>query len=297
MDEIQEVAGWERFVRRILDTEQVKVVLSGSSARLLSREVHTALRGRRFETILRPFSFREFLRHRQEEPDQPVGRLTAAEQSLLESRLLEFLEWGGFPEAQGLEARLRIQLLQSYVDALLLCDVVERHQVGQVAALRWLARQCLRNPAALFSAHALYRDLKSQGHAVSKDTVHALLGHLVDAFLLTLVPLATESERRRNTNPRKVYPADPGLIRAFDTSSRANRGRALETAVLNELERRGADLGYVKTEEGFEVDFHARIPGGHELLVQVCADVSSTEVLEREGRWLRGQSIVLTSVV
>jgi len=285
-DEIQVISGWERFVRRLMDTEKATVVVSGSSARLLSREVHTSLRGRGFETILRPFSFREFLRHRHEEPAKPVGRLSAAERSLVEKRLREYLEVGGFPEAQGLEARLRIQLLQNYVDTLLLRDVVERYQVSQVAALRWIARMCLRNPAALLSAHALYRDLKSQGFAVSKDTVHALLGHLVDAFLLTLVPLATDSERRRNANPRKVYLVDPGFIGAFDVSGRTNLGRALETAVLNALACQRAEVGYVKTDEGFEVDFLARIPGEPERLIQVCADPTPPQVLARELRAL-----------
>jgi predicted AAA+ superfamily ATPase len=286
LDEIQMVTGWERFVRRLMDTEKVTVVVSGSSARLLSREVHSSLRGRGFETLLRPFSFREFLRYRGEEPGKPLSRITPSERSLLERRLREYLEVGGFPEAQGIEAGLRIQLLQGYVDTLLLRDVVERYRVTQMAALRWVVRACLRNPAGLLSAHGLYRDLKSQGHAVSKDTVHALLGYLVDAFLLTLVPLQTESERQRNTNPRKVYPADPGLIRAFDTSGRANLGRALETAVLNELERRGAEVGYVKTEEGYEVDFHARLPDRRSLLVQACADASAPDVLNRELRAL-----------
>jgi predicted AAA+ superfamily ATPase len=286
LDEIQMVTGWERFVRRLMDTEKVTVVVSGSSARLLSREVHSSLRGRGFETLLRPFSFREFLRYRGEEPGKALSRITPSERSLLERRLREYLEVGGFPEAQGIEAGLRIQLLQGYVDTLLLRDVVERYRVTQMAALRWVVRACLRNPAGLLSAHGLYRGLKSQGHAVSKDTVHALLGYLVDAFLLTLVPLQTESERQRNTNPRKVYPADPGLIRAFDTSGRANLGRALETAVLNELERRGAEVGYVKTEEGYEVDFHARLPDRRSLLVQACADASAPDVLNRELRAL-----------
>ena len=285
-DEIQVVPGWERFIRRVMDTERVKIVVSGSSARLLSREVHTSLRGRGFETILRPFRFREFLRHRGEEPDKPIARLHAAERSQIEKRLREYLEEGGFPEAQGLESRLRIQLLQSYVDTLLLRDVVERYQVSQISALRWIARACLRNPAAMISAHAMYRDLKSQGHAISKDTVHALLGYLEDAFLLAFVPLATESERRRNANPRKVYPSDPGLIRAFDISNRRNLGHALETAVLNDLLARGAEVSYVKTDEGFEVDFFARIPGEPERLIQVCADLSQPRALERELRAL-----------
>ncbi len=285
-DEIQLVDGWERFVRRMLDTEQVEIVVSGSSARMLSREVHTSLRGRGMETVIRPFSFREFLRHRGEEPEEESRRWTSARRSLVEKRFHEFLAQGGFPEAQDLAPALRVELLQGYVDTVLFRDVVERYGVSQVAALRWLTRHCLRNPAGAFSAHRLYLDLKAQGHAVAKDAVHALLGHLLDAFLISTVPLATDSERRRNSNPRKVYPVDPGLIGVFAMSGHAGVGHALETVVLNELERRKAQVGYVKTADGFEVDFSARPPGGEAELIHVCADPSSAETKDRELRAL-----------
>ena len=285
-DEIQLVPAWERFVRRVLDTEKVEIVVSGSSARMLSREVHTSLRGRGMATVIRPFRFREFLRHRGEEPTKEPRRWTAAERSLVEKRFREFLAEGGFPEAQGLAPALRIELLQGYVDTVLFRDVVERYGVSQVAALRWLVRQCLRNPAGSFSVHRLHQDLKAQGHGVAKDAVHAMLGYLLDAFLLSAVPVATDSERKRNSNPRKLYPADPGFIKAFDASGRANLGHALETVVLNELERRSAEIGYVKTGEGLEVDFLARHPVAGEELVQVCVDVSTPETLSRELRAL-----------
>lgn len=286
LDEIQFVDGWERFVRRLLDSERVQIVVSGSSARMLSREVHTSLRGRGMETVIRPFSFREFLRYRNEEPTKDSERWTSPERSLVEKRFLEYLVEGGFPEAQKLAPGLRIELLQGYVDTVLFRDVVERYDVSQVAALRWVVRQCLRNPARSFSAHRLHQDLKSQGHGVAKDAVHAMLAHLLDAFLLSAVPIATDSERRRNSNPRKIYPADPGLIRAYDVSGRSNLGHALETAVLNELERRKAEIAYVRTEGGFEVDFRTRYPAGGEELIQVCADPSTQETLERELRAL-----------
>lgn len=76
-----------------------------------------------------------------------------------------------------------------------------------------------------------------------------MLGHLLDAFPISAAPLATDSERQRNSNPHKLSPADPGLIKAFDASDRSNLGHALETAVLNELERRGAEVGSIKTDE------------------------------------------------
>jgi hypothetical protein len=285
-DEIQGVSGWERFVRRVLDSERVEIVLSGSSARMLSREVHTSLRGRGMETVIRPFSFREYLRHRGEEPDEPCRRWTNALRSLIEKRFGEFLVEGGFPEVQGLAPALRVELLQGYVDTVLFRDIVERHGITQVAALRWITRHCLRNAAGAVSVHRLHRDLRSQGHAVGKDAVHAMLGHLVDAFLLSTVSLSTESERQRNSNPRKVYPVDPGLIRAFDHSGRANVGHALETAVLHELERRKAEVGYVRTDDAAEVDFLAGPLDGPAELIQVCADPSAEATREREIRAL-----------
>lgn len=286
LDEIQLVPGWERFARRVLDSEKVQLAVSGSSAQMLSREVHTSLRGRGLATVIRPFSFREFLRHRGEEPAGKKWRPTPAERSKVEKYFREYLAAGGFPETPGLAAPLQVELLQGYVDTVLFRDVVERHKVSQVEALRWLVRHCLRNPASSFSVHRLHQDMKSQGHAVAKDAVHAMLSHLLDAFLLSAVPLATDSERQRNSNPRKVYPADPGLIRAFDNSGRTNIGHALETVVLVELERRGLEAGYVKTDAGLEVDFLARHAAKGAELIQVCADVRNAETLARELRAL-----------
>jgi predicted AAA+ superfamily ATPase len=118
--------------------------------------------------------------------------------------------------------------------------------------------------------------------AVAKDTLHQQLAHLEDAFLLCSIDLATDSERRRQVNPRKVYPVDTGLIALFDRSGKANVGHALETAVLHELQRRGARVNYVHTEGGFEVDFLARGVDGEQTLIQVCAELDNPATLARE---------------
>lgn len=142
-DELQVVASWERFIRRLLDTEKVEVSLSGSSAALLSREIATAMRGRAWEVVIHPFSFEEYLRHHGHAVPQPPDFLAGPERSALERAFLDYLTVGGFPEAQGLDASIRLRLLQDYVDVALLRDVVERHGVTNVAGLRWLVRHLL----------------------------------------------------------------------------------------------------------------------------------------------------------
>lgn len=284
LDEIQLVPGWEQFVRRIIDSEMVDVFVSGSSAKSLSREVATALRGRALETIIFPFSFREYLRHVDAEPTKGPSFLTKAKRSVVERAFADYLRTGGFPEAQGVPNQDRIAMLQGYVHLVVLRDVIERYKIPNVIAIRNLTRQLLSAPANLVSVHRLFNDMKSQGIAVSKDSLHAMLAHLEDAFLIRLVPIATSSERQRQSNPRKVYPIDPGLISAFDRSATGNHGYALETAVLIELQRRKYELAYVRTPEGHEVDFLATPPSGKPILIQVCADLTQAETRAREFR-------------
>jgi uncharacterized protein len=282
LDEVQVVPGWETFARRLLDSERIDLFLSGSSAKLLSREVATSMRGRAVEAVVYPFSFREALRHHGREPHKSSSRLTKAERSSVDKDLHTYLAVGGFPEAQGLDSRDRHELLKSYVDVVLLRDVIERHAVSHPIALRWMVRQLLGNPAGSFSVNRFYGDLKSQGIAIAKDTLHSYLGHLEDAFLIRTVSIATDSERRRMVNPRKAYPIDPGLIPIFDRSGKANLGHALETCVLLELDRRGADVSYVLTPGRREVDFLARYPSGREELIQVCASLDDPATQARE---------------
>ena len=285
-DEIQVVRGWDTFARRLMDSEQADLFLSGSSARLLSREVATSMRGRAMAVLIHPFSFREALRHAGAEPDRPCSAWPKALRTEIDGRLREYLTVGGFPEAQGVPVRDRIDLLRTYVDVAILRDVIERHGVSNPLPLRSLQRHLLTNPAAPFSVQKFYDSLRSQGISVGKDTLHTLLGYLEDTFLVRVIALHTASERQRMVHPRKVYPVDPGLIPVYERSGRLNLGHALETAVLVELERRGCEVSYVRTREGCEVDFLARSPEGRWTLVQVCADLADAGTREREVRAL-----------
>ncbi len=231
-DEIQVVQGWETFARRLIDNEQADLFLTGSSARLLSREVATRMRGRALEVLIHPFSFREALRHAGAEPTEPHSRWSRALRMELDERLRHYLIVGGFPEAQGAPIRDRRDLLRSYVDVAILRDVIERHAVSNPLPLRWLQRHLLANPAAQFSVQKFYDTLRSQGIGVGKDTLHTFLGYLEDSFLIRVVSLHSASERQRMVHPRKIYPVDPGLIPIYERAGRPNLGAALETARL-----------------------------------------------------------------
>ncbi len=161
------------------------------------------------------------------------------------------------PGGEGVDVGDRMQLLRSYVDLMVLRDVIERHGVSNVEALRRLQRHLLSNPAAPFSVSKFHRDLRSQGIAVEEETLHLLLGYLEDAFLVRLVSMHTASERQRTRNARKAYPIDPGLIPVYERAGRENVGRSLEAVILLELERRGYEMGWVRTGEDLEVDFYA----------------------------------------
>ena len=284
-DEIQNVPEWERFIRRLVDSEKVAIVVTGSSAKLLGREIATSLRGRSLASELLPFSFEEALRHADVEVPE-TWPASSRQRSLLENRFEIYMEIGGFPEVQDVSTELRQRILQDYVDVVLFRDVVERHRVENLPALRYLVRSLLSRPARKFSIHRLHNDLKSQGIPAGKDSLHRYLDHLEDALLLFTATIASASARARQVNPRKCYLIDPALAAA--TSFRASRdtGHLLENVVYLELRRRGCSAWYVNTSSGYEVDFLAQDRMGGQALIQVSADLSNPKTRRREMRAL-----------
>jgi len=291
LDEIQRVSGWSRVARRLLDTERIRLCVTGSSSKLLSTEVSTEFRGRGFASEVLPYSFLEAVRHAgMELPTEMPG---ARVRSHLEARFDRYLDVGGFPEVQTYEEQDRIQTLQDYVELVLLRDIVERHHITNVHAVRALAHGAISSTGSLFSVHKVYRDLTSRGIDVGKSTLYALMDHFADAFLLFTVPVFRRSLRARQTTPKKVYAVDPGLARALSHIADENLGARLETAVYLELRRRSRDrrsghLSYYRTSAGHEIDFVLGDDGGRRVaaLIQVCADLSNADTRRRELRAL-----------
>jgi predicted AAA+ superfamily ATPase len=284
-DEIQEIRDWAAFARRIIDTEKVKLFLSGSSAKLLSSEIATEFRGRSFPFELLPFSFREYLRHRgmSETP-------SLRERSEYEHAFSGYLSCGGFPEVliQG-DPFIRTGLLQNYLDMVVLRDVLERYGSTNSRGIRELAHSLVANNGNLVSIKRLRDQLAARNIPMSRETVGQICTHLEDACLVFFVPLFSYGFQKVRVNPQKVYAVDPGLSLSLSAAPSLNPGQRFEQAVYLELRRRypllrTGGISYYLTGKRREVDFALgdtaqKIP---RALIQVCLSLKDRETRERE---------------
>ena len=285
-DEIQRIDQWEIFIRRLLDTENVQVYITGSSSKLLSTDIATSLRGRSLITEIFPFSFTEFLKFHGlfETAPRKFGAKTI---SILRKAIMDYLETGGFPEVQKTEKNLRIEILQGYIDSVLLKDVIECHKVSNIVVLKQIVRNIMSSPCGKFSINKFYNRLKSMSIRCTKNSLYEYLDHLIDAFLFYRIPIHSRSEKARLINPAKIYTIDTGLLNAMTFRNTSDYGPLLENMVFMHLRRNGYDIEYVNTKAGFETDFFARHKVTDEIkLVQVCWDISDEKTCNREIRGL-----------
>jgi len=246
LDEVQAVPGWERFVRRLLDSGQWGVFLTGSSSRLLRKNIAAPMRGRSLPIEVQPLNFREFLRFR----GVDVKPHSRASEARIHGMCAEYLQTGGFPEVVLAEAEWRGAILQEYADLILYKDLIEGFGIANTTVLKLLLKHCLGHPGGLFSPHKFHTFLKSQGIAVSKDTVYAYLDHLEEAFVLYPVRKWARSLRTQTMNPVKLFSVDNGLSGRFSASP--DRGKKLENAVFQKLKSGGQEIFYLAN--GHEVD-------------------------------------------
>ena len=283
LDEIHALPDWSRLVRRLQDTRQVRLYLTGSSAKLLSREIATELRGRYLATEVWPYSFGEWLAagdpaRLSSFPKPPYGQKAL---DALRPSLIAYLDEGGFPEVRGLDPYLRLRILQDYVDVVVFRDVVERHGISNLPLARYLTRTLLRSIGRSLSLTKLYNDLRSQGRRISKDALHDYVDHFEDAFLCFAVPLHEASPRKAETAPKKIYGIDPGMVAAFRMGAE-DLGQRFENLVYLDLRRKGGDVAYYLTRSRREVDFLVRHADGRQELIQACWDAREPATLQRE---------------
>jgi predicted AAA+ superfamily ATPase len=273
LDEVQNVPGWERWVRRIQDTEDIEIYITGSSSKLLLRDLSTALRGRSITLEVFPLSFREVLEFRRIE----FKPYSAENESLVRSALETYLAWGGFPEIVLADDTLRPLILEEYASLMHYRDVVERYGVRNEALMRELLRHVFRNTATLLNVSKLHRDFRSLGFSVSKNTLFEYIGYLEDAFLIFLAPKQEQSLRKQAHNPKKLHVIDPGLVAAFKANPGRDVGRKLETAIFLEMRRRRKDLFYHS--DGGEVDL---CDGEGTIFINTCWSLTDPATQRRE---------------
>jgi uncharacterized protein len=256
-DEIQIVEGWERYARQKLD-EGYQLVITGSNASLLSKELGTKLTGRQITKELFPFSYREFNQFKQLEPS--VDSLT------------QYLQTGGFPEfvKQGLN-----EILNHVFDDILIRDIAVRYGLREVKTLQRLALYLVSNVGNLVTANRLQKMFELG----SANTVTEYLAHLEDSYLFHLVPKFSYSQRKQMVNPRKVYTIDTGMITVNSGSFTDDNGRKLENLVYLHLRRKFREIYYFSEQK--ECDFVVFKNGAPIDAVQVCFDLNADN-LDRE---------------
>lgn len=270
LDEVQNVAGWEQFVRRLHD-EDYKIFVTGSNAKLLSSELATHLTGRYARIELFPFSFREFLNLR----FLPAAPETTAEQSGVAAAFDEYLAGGGFPEMAITKDG---EILKSIYEDVLYRDLIARFKIRDIKLFRQLAQYLLTNIGREIS----YLGLAKLLAAKSPVSIKRYVTFLAEAYLIGEVYKYDWSLKKQFVSNKKVYAVDTGMRNQVAFTFSEDSGRLLENVVYLELRRRGKEVFYFK--DGRECDFVIRDKNRIVSAIQVTRALSA----ENEERELEG---------
>jgi len=280
LDEIQNVPNWEKFVRSIMDFENVQIFISGSSSKLLSKEVATMLRGRSLPYYIFPFSFKEFLKAKGFEVEK---YLSSFQRAKLMNFVEEYMKFGGYPEAV-LYPEEREKILKEILDVTIYRDIVERFGVKNTKLVRLLLKQLILS--TFFSVHSFFNYIKSLGMRVSKNTIYNYSEYFSDALIVIFLRKFSYSYREIEQTKPKIYFIDNGLLSISGVESKS---RLMENAILVEMIKRGLvpneNIFYYQRNR-HEVDFVVVEKMKVKKLIQVCYDLSDIETKKREVRSL-----------
>jgi uncharacterized protein len=270
-DEIQNIPGWERFIRRLHD-EGYKVFLTGSNASMLSRELGTHLTGRYVQTELFPFSFAEFLRYKQfvwTEKDlySTEGRAT------LIGYFNEYCHTGGFPLylKEGSD-----DYLKSLYESILYRDVLVRNKLVNERELLELVYYLASNVSKLTS----FNGLTKVAGVKNATTIRNYLSFLQDTYLIFQISKFDYSLKKQIQNLKKTYFVDNAMIRLLGFMYSEEKGRLLENIVFLELRRRRFEIFYHLNR--LECDFVIRQGITIVQAIQVCHSFNTTQTKIRE---------------
>ncbi len=277
-DEIQNIENWEKYVRRIYDTLTIQIFITGSSSKLLSKEIATSLRGRTIVYEIFPFSFKEYLNVRQIDPEL----YSTSNISHIKNALGTYLMDGGFPEIFGIDQDIQRRILKDYLDLIIYKDLVERYSIKNQALLKHLLKYLFTNIGSLISFNKLYNNYKSLGYKASKDTLYDYISYLQDAYAVFTPSIFRNSVREKQRNPRKIYSIDNGFRKLFTVSLSGDYSKLYENVAFLHLRRYTDQIYYFK--QTFEVDLYCRLE--RELLINVSYQIDNPATLQRELRGL-----------
>jgi predicted AAA+ superfamily ATPase len=275
IDEVQNISGWEHFVRRFMDMG-FKFYITGSNASLLSRELGTRLTGRYVPIELYPFSFKEYLEFRGEVLPA-VSSMMTAQQGQLQRLLQEYLQSGGIPDALKYP---ELPLLRTLYDDVLYRDIATRYRLDDVTALRELAFYLMSNPTGRIS----FNKLKDQFRVGSVNTIKNYIGYMENSWLLFTLNVYDYSVKRQQIAPKKIFCIDTGLVNAVGFGFSPNTGKLLENLIFLALRRKTKDIYYFASPGGYEVDFY--LPEKRQV-IQVTQNLDHPATREREIRALQ----------
>ena len=278
-DEIQNLPKWELFVNR-LHREGYNLVLTGSNARLLSRELSTALTGRHIPIELLPFNFKEYLRAKQYEFSHNKLLLPEEKGKFL-SLLEQYFVSGGYPEVtvKNLDPKGYLDVL---FDSVLFKDVVKRHKVRFTGKIDNLGSYLINNVSKQYSLRKLTNILGFR----SGVTLEKYISYLTEAYIIFSLHRYSCKAGERLKSPKKVYAVDNGFITAKAVQHSPDAGKLLENLVFTEMIKQGnkpnRDIFYYETRNNREVDFIVKNGAAVTELIQVVYEARSPDTERRE---------------
>lgn len=278
-DEIQNIEGWEKFVRRIFDTQTKKIFITGSNSKLLSTEIATSLRGRTITYTVFPLSLTEFLQFKNIEIDLHHPQKKAK----LINYTAQFINNGGFPEVVNFPNDIRLKVLQSYFNTMIYRDIIERYKVSDAIMLKLFIKKIFAGIGKPLSINKIYNDLRSMNYKVSNNYLYDFEEYCNTIFLGVSVPKFHFSEIKQAKSDKKDYCIDTGLLSAIEFSISENNGKLLENMVFLEFIKNGCDVFYYK--EKYECDFIVK-KENKLLPIQVSYFLENDKTKEREIRGL-----------
>jgi len=271
LDEVQNIKNWELFVRRIYDTLNVQIFVTGSSSKLLSSEIATSLRGRTITYEVFPFSFREYLRYKNIE----INFYSSNSLSYIKNEFNNYLINGGFVETFDKSKDIQIKILKDYMDLIIYKDIVDRYSIKNQALLKHLIKYIFVNMGTLISFNKLYNEYKSLGYKVGKDTLYDYFSYLQDAFVAFTSPIFKNSVKQEQRNPKKLWVIDNGFKRLFSTNISPDFSKLYENLAFLHLRRKEQEIFYFK--DKYEVDLYLK-----DKLINISYDISDKKTFKRE---------------